>query len=63
MRQRSKPPNPALATEIDMFYSDFGVRHYATHFSNYILRFVSHFDQYVNGRFVRTVSYDDVVWC
>lgn len=46
-----------------MFYSDFGVRHYAVHVSNYILRFAGHFDQYVNARFVRSVSYDSIVWC
>jgi hypothetical protein len=31
--------------------------------SNYSLRFVSHFDQYVNSRFVRTVDYAQIVWC
>jgi hypothetical protein len=46
-----------------MFYSDYGVRHYAVHLSNYTLRFRYHFDQYINSRFVRSVSYDDVVWC
>jgi hypothetical protein len=46
-----------------MFYSDYRVRTYAAHFSNYILRFAGHFDQYVNARFIRSVSYDDVVWC
>lgn len=46
-----------------MFYSDFGVRTYRTTVSNYILRFAAHFDQYVNSRFVRSVGYDQIVWC
>lgn len=46
-----------------MFYSDYGVRFYRPRLSNYILRFVAHFDQYVNGSLVRTVGYDQIVWC
>jgi len=46
-----------------MFYSDYGVRAYRPRQSNYMLRFVAHFDQYVNSRFVRSVGYDQIVWC
>lgn len=46
-----------------MFYSDFGVTVYRPHISNYILRFVSHYQQCRNSQIVRMVSYDDVVWC
>lgn len=46
-----------------MFYSDYGIVFYRARVSNYILRFASHFDQYVNSRFVRSVGYDAIVWC
>lgn len=46
-----------------VFYSDYGIRAYIPQLSHYILRFVAHYDQYINERFVRSVSYDDVVWC
>lgn len=46
-----------------MFYSDYGIRAYAPKISNYILRFASHFDQYVNSRLVRSIGYDEITWC
>jgi hypothetical protein len=46
-----------------MFYSDYGVRAYAPKISNYILRFASHFDQYVNSVLVRSVDYAQIPWC
>jgi hypothetical protein len=45
-----------------MLYADYAASR-ARPASNYILRFVSHFDQYVNSRFVRTVDYAQIVWC
>jgi hypothetical protein len=44
-----------------MFYSDYRVL--TAHLSNYILRFVGHYDQYVNSKFIRSVDYSNVVWC
>lgn len=46
-----------------MFYSDYGVRTYVVHASNYILRWERHYEQFVNAFKVRDVSYNDVVWC
>jgi hypothetical protein len=46
-----------------MFYSDYGFRSYSARISNYIIRFVSHYDEYVNSRLVRSVDLNDVVWC
>lgn len=46
-----------------MFYADWGFRAYTPRLSHYILRFVAHYDEYAGSRFIRTVSYDDVVWC
>jgi hypothetical protein len=46
-----------------MLYTDFDRLRSARHASNYILRFVSHFDQYVNSRLVRSVGYEQIVWC
>jgi hypothetical protein len=45
------------------FYADYGIHAYRPRISNYILRFATHFDQYVNSFLVRTVDYRDVVWC
>jgi hypothetical protein len=46
-----------------MLYADYTKHRSARHASNYILRFVSHFDQYVNSRLVRSVGYEQIVWC
>jgi hypothetical protein len=46
-----------------MLYADYSKHHSTAPASNYILRFVSHFDQYVNSRFVRSVDYAQIVWC
>lgn len=46
-----------------MFYSDFGIRAYVPRISNYFLSFAAHFDQYMNARFVRSIGYDQIVWC
>lgn len=46
-----------------MFYADYAAPRKAQPASNYILRFVSHFDQYVNSRFVRSVDYAQIPWC
>ena len=48
-----------------MFYSDFGVHCYHTriHASHWLMLFAMHFDCYVNGRMVRSVGYDEIVWC
>jgi hypothetical protein len=46
-----------------MLYADIDQLRNARPASNYILRFVSHFDQYVNSRLVRSVGYDQIVWC
>lgn len=46
-----------------MFYSDLGVHVYRAHLSRYILRFASHYDEYVNSCLSRSVSYDAIVWC
>jgi len=44
-----------------MFYSDY--KALAVHFSRYVLRFHHHYDEYVNSTFVRSVDFDQVVWC
>lgn len=46
-----------------MLYADYSKHRSALRASNYILRFASHFDQYVNARLVRSVGYDQIVWC
>jgi hypothetical protein len=46
-----------------MLYADYTKHRSARHASNYILRFVSHFDQYINSRLVRSVGYEQIVWC
>lgn len=46
-----------------MFYADYGFHTYVPCISHYILRFVGHYDEYAGSVFVRSVSYDDIVWC
>ena len=46
-----------------MFYADYGFHAYVPRISHYILRFVGHYDEYAGSVFVRSVSYDDIVWC
>lgn len=46
-----------------MFYADWGFRAYTPHLSRYILRFWSHYDEYENSVMVRSVDYDQIVWC
>ncbi|SDH10843.1 hypothetical protein SAMN05216466_107128 [Paraburkholderia phenazinium] len=43
-----------------MFYTEFGFRTYRVRTSHYILRFVNHYDEYVNSVLVRSADYSQI---
>jgi hypothetical protein len=46
-----------------VFYAEFSMRVYRARTSNHFVRFANHFDQYLNSIFVRSIGYDQIIWC